>query len=219
MRKIIFGSYDTETWGLTLTGLKLSTPTPKTTFVDVPGADGLLDLSTVNTGGEIRYNNRDLVATFECSNGTRADRLVLFAEVVNALHGRSMSITLPDDPDHYITGRLSVEIEYCDPAHGALKVKGVCAPWRLAQTEKTVSVTASATEKTVTLTNEGRRLAAPMVTVAGTGADVQLSYGDRDWHLSAGSYHLPDLILLTGANALKYKGTGSLTFKWREADL
>lgn len=219
-RKIIFGSYDTYTnWGLTLTGYELSAPEYKDAFVSVPGRDGDLDLSTALTDGEPRYNNRELTATFEISSGTRDTRLALFSTIINALDGRRVNVTLPDDATHYITGRLRVAIEYNDLAHGALTITGICDPWRYASTEKTKTLTASSTEQTATLTNGGRRLLVPTIVVSGSSASVLLAFGSSTWTLSAGTYTLPDLLLQQGNNSLTYSGTGTVALTWREAVL
>lgn len=219
-RKIIFGSYDTWTdWGLTLTGWKLSAPEYKTNFVSVPGRDGDLDLSTALTDGEPRYNNRQLTASFELSTGTRETRLATFNQIVNALDGRQVNITLPDDADHYITGRLQVAIEYNDPAHGALTIAGICEPWRYSATAKTQTLTAGSTAQTAILANDGRRILIPTVVVSGTGASVALAFGSSTWTLSAGTYSLPDLQLQSGNNGLTYSGTGTVVITWREAVL
>lgn len=220
MRKIIFGAYDTwENWGLTLTGWELSAPEYKPYFVSVPGRDGDIDLSTALTDGQPRYNNRELTATFELSTGTREQRLAAFNTIVNALDGKRVNITLPDDATHYITGRLSVAVEYCDPAHGALTITGNCDPWRYAATPKTQTLTASSSQRTATLANNGRRVLVPAVVISGTGASVALAFGSNNWTLSAGTYSLPDLQLQPGNNSLTYSGTGKAVITWREAVL
>lgn len=216
-RKIIFGVYDTAKDGLlTLTGWQLSEPIYKDNFVPVPGRDGDLDFSTVLTDGEPRYNNRELTATFESSEGTRLDRKAIFEEMQNLLDGRRMNIVLPDDDLHYIAGRVRVAIEYNDPAHGALTVTAICEPWQYAVNETVHVLAASDVEQSYILKNAGRRVLIPSVVVTGA---VDLAYGGSNWSLSAGAYTLPDLMLYPGAAIIKYRGTGTLTFRYREAIL
>lgn len=219
-RKIIFGDYDSfETWGLTLTGYKLTDPEYKSNFVPVPGRDGDLDLSTALTDGEPRFGNRTLTATFELSSGTRDTRLTTFNQIANVLSGRRMNIVLPDDTTHYIDGRVGVAVDYCDPYHGALTVKATCEPWRQALAEKSETLTAASTVKTATLTNAGRRLLVPTLVVSGSAASVTVTFGSNTWTLAAGTYKLPDLLLRPGDNSLTYKGTGTIALTWREAIL
>ena len=64
-RKIILGTYDTVINGpWTLAEGELSPAEYRTQFVEVPGRDGELDMSTALTDGVPRYGNRELVAEF-----------------------------------------------------------------------------------------------------------------------------------------------------------
>ena len=218
-RKIIFGTYDTAAQLLTLTGWELSAPVYQSNLVEVPGRDGPLDLSTALTDGEPRYEGRTLTARFETSEGTRLERKARFDTMVNWLDGWRMDIVLPDDDSHYITGRVSVAVEYNDEAHGAVNVTAVCDPWRYFKEEHVVALTAGTEAQTATLVNAGRKSLSPTLTISGTGASVRLVYGAYSWTLGAGVYVLPDLILKQGDNALTYSGTGSVELRYREAVL
>lgn len=219
-RKIVFGTYDSwETWGLTLTGFKLSDPEYKANYLKVPGMDGDLDLSAILTEGGARYNNRELRAFFELSTGTRESRLATFDEIVNALDGRSMAIVLPDDNTHQITGRLHVAIDYCDPYHGALTVIGNCYPWRLKSTQTTVARSDLSTSyKNLQLPNE-RRPVVPSITV---GQTTTLSWNGNTYTVNAGTHRLLDIQLQAGDNLLKAKvssGSGTISVTYQEASL
>lgn len=219
-RKIIFGTYDTAVDGLwTLTGWSLSEPAYKSNFVAVPGRDGDLDLSTALTDGAPRYSNRTLTATFECSEGTRLEREDTINTMVNWLDGWRMDIILPDDDDHYITGRVRVKREYNDPSHAAVTVTAACDPWRYSDRETVVKLTATEAVQTAVLVNSGRKTVVPLLVIEGEGASIDLTFGTASWGLSAGTYQLPDLVLNQGSVSLTYKGTGDLTFTYREAVL
>lgn len=85
----------------------LGSPEPKTSFVDIPGADGLLDLTEANTG-EVKYGNRVIVLTFAAMVNL-ADQQTFKSKIYNALHGKKISkIILDEDPDWYYTGRATV---------------------------------------------------------------------------------------------------------------
>lgn len=217
-RKIIFGTYDTAEEGLwTLTGWVLSDAEQKTEYWDIPGGSGHLDASTVLTDGEPVYNSRTLTATFECSEGTRLEREDRISRMVNWLDGWRMNIILPDDPLHYITGRVHVARLYNDPAHASVQVTATCDPWRYNVTETAVGLQATAAEQTTALINNGRRSMVPTLTI--TGGDVLLAAGAASWALSAGVYTLPDLYLRPGSTPIRYSGTGTLLVTYREAVL
>ena len=139
--------------------------------------------------------------------------------MVNLLDGIRENIELPDDPYHYITGRLHVAREYNDPAHAAVTVTAVCAPWKYSTTELVVNLTATTAEQTARLVNGGRQAVVPTLTVTGSGASVRLVYGSVSRTLSAGTYKLPDMLLTPGTHMLTYAGTGSMKITYREAVL
>lgn len=216
-RTIKIGDYDTASHGWTLTGYKLSDPEQKTNYIEKAGGDGSWDLSTVNTEGLPRYKDRSLTVTLEHSGGTRDDRENVINIMVNKLDGLEWRIALPDRPGYYLIGRVHVAVDYHDPAHAAVTVTAVCAPWlyKLEQTEHVLTVTT--TEKAVTLTNSGRLAMVPTLKVTGS---VELSYGSAVLQLTkAGTYEWPVLLLTPGDHVLEYSGTGTLTITYREAVL
>lgn len=217
-REIRFGEYYTHANGLwTLTALELSGAKYKQTLVEVPGREAPLDLSTALTDGEPTYGARAFKATFESSEGSRLERETRISQMTNALDGYRMNIVLPDDPDHYLTGRLQVERLYNDEAHASVRVTATCDPWKYAKDETTVTLRATSVEQTATLTNQGRLGVVPLLNV--TQGDVLLNFGTASWALSPGSYALPDLYLKYGEHTLTYSGAGVLILTYREAVL
>ena len=216
-RTIVFGGYNTAANGWTLTGWQLSPAEQKTNFVERTGGDGSWDLSTALTDGQPRYYDRTLTVTLEHSGGDRLGREAIIRQMVNLLDGIRTNIELPDDPFHYITGRLHVAREYNDPAHAAVTVTAVCSPWKYSNLETTVTLTAATAKKTAQLVNNGRLAVVPMLTV--TGSSVLVEFGNLSKAMSAGTHQLPDLLLTSGTHTLTYSGTGTLAIKYREAVL
>lgn len=215
-RTLILNDYDTAEHSWTLASCVLTKGSQVQTFVSVPGRYAPVDLSTYLTDGQPYYDSATLEATLECSAGTREDRTALIAELVNLLDGKSIQIVHPDHPTHYLVGRVQIFPQYNDLAHAAVLIQAVCEPWLYAATETVIRVTASASAQIVQLINYGRMSVVPTVTTTG---EVTLVYGAFTQTLSAGTYDLPDLLLTTGAQAVTYKGTGVITFTYREAVL
>lgn len=215
-RKLLLGGYDTaeELW--TLCSWKLSDPTHEQNFIKIPGSSVTLDLSTALTDGEPAYNTRTLTATLESSEGDRLERKARIYDMVNRLDGRRMDIILPDDPGLYITGRVSVKVDYNDLAHASVSITAVCEPWRHNNTETIVTFSSTSTEKTSTVANNGRKPVIPTLEVTGS---VTLTFEEKTHALTAGTYILPDLYLTPGDHDLTYSGTGTLTLTYREAVL
>lgn len=220
-RKIIIGTYDTALEGLwLLSSWKFSKAVANESYADVPGHNGQIDLSTVLTDGEPYYKNREFEAVLESSEGSRLAREERINQMINKLDGWRFNITLPDDPDHYISGRVRVERLYNDLAHASVRVSATCDPWRYNNWETVVGLVASSTEQTAALINNGRCSVVPTIKVAGT-ASVKFQVGTevRTWTLSAGEYTLPDIYLKSGSAPLIYSGTGEITLTYREAVL
>lgn len=215
-RKLILGTYDTaQTGAWTVAGLDLASPDLQTNLVFLPGRSGPLDLSTALTGEPV-YNSRQLTAVLENSDGDRAYRENLIRGIMAALDGQQMKIWLPDDPDHYLQGRVRVVRNYNDLAHAAVTIMATCDPWLYSNTETSVSLTAASTSKTATLKNNGRKGVVPSFKVTSA---VAIKFGNTTWNLTAGTTRLVDLVLAPGSNTITYSGSGTIQITYREAVL
>lgn len=83
-------------------------PAPKLNIVEIPGADGILDLSEANAG-EIKFHNRIITLTFSAMVKV-GEQEQFKSHIRNALHGRVIQQIIPDeDPEWYYRGRCTVE--------------------------------------------------------------------------------------------------------------
>lgn len=216
-RTLKIGNYDTAQHGWTLTEWALSDPEQKTHYIEKTAGDGSWDLSTVVTDGIPRYKNRALSAVLECSAGTRGDRLDLISQMINLLDGFEWQIVLPDDPSHYLVGRVHVSVNFNTLAHASVTVTAVCEPWLYLFRETDIPLTLASEEQEVVLLNNGRKALVPVLTVTG---EAQLKYGASSISLTdEGSYEWPTLLLTPGEHTLVYSGSGQLVIKYREAVL
>ncbi|MBR5865731.1 MAG: hypothetical protein IKY89_05610 [Alistipes sp.] len=216
-----FGVYNTAAELWTLTAWGLSEAKHQENLVDVPGRQaGPLDLSTALTDGEPVFGARSLSATFESSEGTRLERKYRIDNMINRLAGRQLQITLPDDPDRYLIGRLTVTELYNDLAHCSVKVEATCEPWKYAKALTVIELEATTTEKAVKLPNAGRLTVCPTIEIIGEGAGVTLLFGElRTSVLGPGTWTLPDLQVPQDGLELSYRGSGSIKLTYREAVL
>lgn len=199
---------------LVLSQKTIGTPSPKTEAVDIPGGDGVLDLTEFF--GEVKYNNRTLSFVFSVMV-PKSQFMAVFTRVQNLLHGRKMTITLDDDLDWYYTGRITVSEWKADRNIGTLTIACDCEPYKY-KPEKTVVKATVAESATVTLTN-GRKKAVPEITVTSDNG-IRIEYqGSNVWDLGNGSYTLPELELSEGDNIVILTGSGTVTFAWREGAL
>lgn len=91
-------------------------PEVKTSYVDLPGADGGLDYTDLLTG-EPRYGYRK--GSWEFLLIPQDRWAAVYRSLVNFLHGRQHTVILEDDPNYVYTGRLSVN-EWQSAAHNSL---------------------------------------------------------------------------------------------------
>ena len=206
------------TYGLyLLSDLKISAPALKEDYVDIPGADGSLDMSCA-LAGEPTYKDREITGTlFKRSDDFSLSQIA--SEISNLYHGKSVKIKLPTDTDHYFIG----VIQFGDSdGYNSCKIpfSARVNPWRYKNAVTTVTRDdLTANYKTLTLTNE-RRSVVPSITVT---EETTLLWGTATYTISAGTYKLPDIVLVQGSNTLKAKlttaSTGSITIEYQEASL
>lgn len=214
MRYFIFDKYNTwHDWRLTLTAKDVTPPEPKTNYVRVDGAHGSLDLTEALTG-EVPYQDRTLTASFTTSEGSHADRLLLFRELCTALHGKKVDIVEPDDPDHYFRGRAVISGLEMDQVRMSFSVKATCEPWRYASEETVRTVELRNETIDAVLWNAGAKVLCPDIEVVGA---VTLIFEGASATLSAGRYKVADLKLPHGGTVVRLVGRGTVTFSYREA--
>jgi hypothetical protein len=218
-RRIIIGNYDTAESGWTLSAWNFTPARHKSTLVAKPGGDGAWDLSTALSDGIPRYETRELTATLERSDGDRESREDEIKEMINTLDGFQWEIYLPDDVDRYVVGRVSVARKYSDLAHAAVTVTATCEPWKYNQYDTVQEIQATSTAQMHHIYNGGRRPIVPILEIEGASASVEIIYGAATRVLSAGTYRMPDLLLLPGVQEIQVKGSGLLRITFREAVL
>lgn len=227
-RTVKIGEYNTADYGWTLTGCAITAPEQKTNYVDRPGGDGNIDLSTVLTGGIPRYKDRTLTITLENSQGDREHRERLINKMVNQLDGLVWPIVHPDRPDYYLAGRVHVQVDYSDPAHAMVTLTAQCEPWFYRARETVVSVaigTEGLETEVLHLLNDGRKVVSPTITVDGSVTLLVRDDPNSDlstvttYQLTTGTHVLPSVLLYPGRTRYELQGTGSVVFTYREAVL
>lgn len=87
----------------------IAMPSQKTKYLEIPGADGIIDLSDSLTGGPL-FNNREGSITFYILNGYDTFKNIKLA-VASYLHGKRLKMVLEEEPGYYYEGRFSVSFE------------------------------------------------------------------------------------------------------------
>lgn len=212
MKGVRFGEFHSwDDFSLILSQKMIGTPSPKTETIDIPGGDGVLDLTEVF--GEVKYNNRNLSFDFS-TKVPQAEFLDLFSRVQNALHGQKMRIVLDDDPAWYYTGRISVSEWKAEKNIGKLTIDCDCEPYKTKLSETVVTAAVNG-PGTVILMNS-KRSVVPTIDITG---EVDLTFGSNSYSLSEGRYDLPAVRLANGENTILLDGAGTATFTYLERGL
>jgi hypothetical protein len=120
-----------------LSQCSISPAIPKTNYIEIPGADGDLDLSEAL--GEIKYKSRTgkLVFTVRPSDNFEEKK----SEISNLLNGKHFDkIILDKDPDWYYQGRCSINDWKCDKTIGQITVDLKLHPWKLKVNETVIKI-------------------------------------------------------------------------------
>ena len=112
----------------------INPPDIKTKYVDIPGADWHLDLSTVLTG-DIAYGSRTGSIDFIVDNGFLSDYKAdawysVYSTILNHLHGQLLKCTLEDEPDFYYQGRFSVNSWKSEKTNSKITIDYDLAPYK-----------------------------------------------------------------------------------------
>lgn len=215
MKGVIFGSlHSYRDLKLLLNSKKIGSPEVKIRKIDIEGADSSLDLT--DFFGEAKFEN--VTHKFQFSTIVpQAQFLSLFSAIKNAIHGKKMRIILDDDPLFYYVGRCSVSSFTSEKNVGMVSVECDCEPYKYKGAKTVFSKAINGTE-TIILINSRKR-AVPEVVIT-TESSIRIEYqGVNVWDLGSGSFTLPELELVEGANEITLTGTGTIRFEWQEAGL
>lgn len=84
----------------------IANPTIVTKFIEIPGADGMLDLTTYLTGRPV-YGQRQGSLSFIIDNDHEHWETIRM-NMVRILHGKRLKVRLDDNPEWYYEGRFTV---------------------------------------------------------------------------------------------------------------
>lgn len=186
---------------------EIGKPTVQSYTVQVPGRNGLLNL-TKGLTGKVNYYNRPLKFQY-FGDGSRS-RLLELDGLFSRYHGQMIRIIDDDHPDHYYEGEASVSTEI----HGNYIIISLnidAQPFRLKLTPTIQSREINGTVK-LYLDNESIEVF-PAITVT---AETSIVFNGATFKLSAGSYTSENILFRAGINVLEVSGTGTITIEYQE---
>ncbi len=208
--------------GLILSKVEITPAKPKTNYVDIPGADGSIDLTEAN--GEVKFYDRTIKFTFTMNPSGDLSEAAYEAkktEVSNALSGKACKLTLDKDAEYYYTGRCTVDEFLSNKRVRQIVVVAQVAPYKLKQHE-TVITTAVGTGALVPISVilKSRKTVCPQIECDG---NVLIVKGDSTYAIPAGTTKLLNIEFKQGNNQISFRSTDSdithVTLRFREGDL
>jgi hypothetical protein len=213
----IHSFYDLD---LILSSVVVSPAVPKTVYVDIPGADGSLDLTEAN--GDVKYSDRDITFTLTMNPASDLSETAWEAkktEVSNALNGKACRITLDKDPGYYWEGRCAVDEFLSNKRVRQFTISAIVRPYKMRIDQTKVLFPFKETDQKVILHNS-RKSVCPQITCV--GSPVTVTFKETVYNLSSGTHKYTDFRLSEGENEVTISGTtepGQIMFVYQEGDL
>lgn len=195
-----------------LDGYTLSPPEPKTTTVEIPGRDGVLDL-TESLIGDVTYNNRSMTFTFLIVDLEQFE--VIKTQVSNALHGRKFNFEMTMDPGYTYTGRFKIT----SYTHMATWNHGICGyieveidaePYKL---KSHYVYNLNATGGAMFQLPSGRKKVHPIVEIS---APARIRFKNVVYRIGAGRFQLNDVLFEEGLNDIYINSYELQNLRWDE---
>lgn len=228
MNGVLFGSmHSFNDWGLMLKERpEISPPSVKTSYVDVAGANGSLDLTEVMSD-DVKYENREIKCKFIVMD-ERKDWHEIYSNIQDYLHGQNMKIILDEDPAYYYEGRCSVDSWESSKVYSTIVIKALVDPYkneRFSSLEPWMWDTFNfetgiirdyadiAVDGSYDLQIEGtRKQVIPSFTVEG---EISVEFNGKVYNLPLGSSRILNIVIKKGDNLLRFKGNGIVSVEYR----
>ena len=195
-----------------LDGYTLSPPEPKTYTVDIPGGDGVIDL-TQSLTGDVAYKNRQQEFTFAVINPDSFERVK--TEVSNFLHGKEFDYQISMDPGYTYHGRFSVK-EYSHTLYsypglvGTFSIDIDAEPYKL---KKHMSFKLNATGGKMFTLESGRKPVHPVIECS---QPCRVRWKNVIVNVPAGTYRLNDVLFNYGQNNIYINSWRLYNITWYE---
>ena len=237
MYGVTFGDkHSYRDWKLiTKTRPAIESPEPKTMYIDIPEADGKLDL-TESLSGEVKFDNRKINFEFTVIEA-RKRWTSIYSEIMNYLHGQKMHLILDEDPNHYYVGRFSVDKWESDKRTSTLVIVGEVEPYKYEMTSSledwiwdTFCFESDYIREYSELEVDGtlefkvygsRKSVVPAFIVdLDEGETVmQVEYKSNTYNLSNGTNRVVNIVIKDGESTLTFTGHGKVSIDYRGGSL
>ena len=233
---VTYGEKNTwDDWHLIPTSRPLFNPPGiKTSYLDIPGANGIIDLTESLTGYPV-YENRTGSQEYIVLNSYKPWD-VIYSEIMNYLHGQRMKAVLEDDKAFYYEGRFSVNQWKSDKNWSLITIDYDVYPYKkelnssaedwlwdpfdfetgIINDFKSVEV-----ENSVSVIVIGRQeYISPTFTIdSDDGSGMDVVFESETYHMNDGINLNPNIIIKPGENNFTFTGSGTFSIDYRGGSL
>lgn len=232
MDGVTFGTkHSYRDWGLLLKSRPvISPPSPKTVYVDIPGSDGIIDL-TESLTGDVKFDNRTITCEFVVLDA-RNRWSDIYSEIMDYLHGQRMKVRLDEDPTYYYEGRLQVNEWKSDKVTSTITIEGDVEPYKMEmfssledwewdsfnfETGIIRDYKEIRVDESLTFMIEGRRksVVPSFTVVSDDGSGLQVRFNGTTYDLPDGTSRVLNIVIKNGTNTLYFTGNGTVSIDYR----
>lgn len=182
---------------------------PKTSYLEIPGADGDIDMT--ESFGEIKYKSRSASAVFSVlPSDDWEDKKT---QVSNILNGKKFQIYKSSEPKWYFEGRCAVKEYKCDKFNRTITVDMHLQPFKIAREETVIEIPAGV--KNMTYFNNW----ASVVPYVECENNTSVTVNGVNVSFGAGKRKLNSIVFKNGENVIVSPGTYKIIFTFRERRL
>lgn len=187
MDTVYFSGWSVTEAECALKAVTWTAPIKKQYIVDIPGADGSIDMASWFGGP--RYESRSMTIILE-PRGVRLHSL--WDKLAQELYGYTYDIRLSSDPGKFWHGDVQ-SIVASGGYPGEVIITMRVDPYKYAVSETVCSLDAAEADTVAEIANRGSRVEIPTVTV--TGDSLRIVSGETVLDMTAGTYAVPELAI------------------------
>lgn len=232
MNGVTFGDkHSYRDWGLILKSRPvISPPSPKTLYIDIPGSDGVLDL-TESLTGDVKFENRTITCEFNVID-SRKRWSNIYSEILDYLHGQRIKIILDEDPTYYYVGRFQVNEWKSDKVTSLITIEGNVEPYKLEicsslddwewdsfnfetgiiRQWKDLTVGDSLT---ITVVGTRKTVVPSFIVQSNDGSGMTVTFDGRTYNLSDGVNRVVNINIKQETQTLVFTGNGTVSIDYR----
>lgn len=199
-----------DDWNIFFTSFDIPAPTIKTSYIDIDGADGSIDMTEVFG---ISYNDLAISLNFQVVESHMSWNSTM-RKIKAFLHGKIAKITMYNDEEYYYLGRCTVSDFKSSRVYGTFSIDALVKPYKFKK-DITIVEDDIIDEKEVVFHNECMNVL-PSFECSG---DMLLEFKGNTYAIGTEKTKIPDLIFKYGENTIKFKGNGHIKVSYQEGAL